>query len=173
MAEIERLLVNDIKFDDYITLNAQLCYALKGHVFYENPLREHEAISTPLPPVMKYTGNAIYRAIFYVKQEKHSKITEHLKNIEITRWNESADDVVAKGGSKVTGIEIYLSIKGYTRAETAAFGDGENDMEMLRYVREGISMGNASDYVKSVADYVTSDIDNHGIEKGLQHLGLF
>lgn len=139
----------------------------------DDVVQAHKAISTPLPPVMEYTGNTIYQAIFYVKQKEQSKITEHLKNVEITRWNDNAIDVVAKGGSKVTGIERYLSIKGYTREETAAFGDGENDMEMLRYVREGIAMGNASNFVKSVADYITSDIDSDGIEKGLRHLGLF
>ena len=56
----------------------------------------------------------------------------------------------------------YLSIKEYTREEAAAFGDGENDIEMLRYVQEGIAMGNADDFVKSVADYVTADIDDNG-----------
>ena len=33
-------------------------------------------------------------------------------------------------------------------------------------------MGNADDFVKSVADYVTADIDDNGIEKGLRYLGL-
>lgn len=205
--EIDRLPVNDIKFDAYITLNGQLCYDSQGDVFYENPLQEteeilrlfhsstlpvmlaeknrmyinfinddvvqaHKAISTPLPPVMEYTGNTIYQAIFYMRQEEQSKITEHLKNAEITRWNDSAVDVVAKGGSKVAGIKRYLAIKGYARTETAAFGDGENDVEMLRYVGEGIAMGNASEFVKNAADHVTSDIDSDGIEKGLKHLGL-
>ena len=45
-------------------------------------------------------------------------------------------------------------------------------MEMLRYVGEGIAMGNASEFVKNAADHVTSDIDSDGIEKGLKHLGL-
>lgn len=138
----------------------------------DDVVHAHGAISTPLPPVMEYTGNTIYQAIFYVKQEEQSKVTRQLKDVEITRWNDSAVDVVAKGGSKVTGIERYLSVKGYTRAETAAFGDGENDMEMLRYVGKGIAMGNASGFVKRIADHVTSDIDDNGIEKGLRHLGL-
>ena len=40
--EIDRLPVNDIKFDAYITLNGQLCYDSQGDVFYENPLQETE-----------------------------------------------------------------------------------------------------------------------------------
>lgn len=135
-------------------------------------VQAHEAISTPLPIIMEYTGNTIYQAIFYVKKAEQSKITGCLKNVEIMRWNDGAVDVVEKGGSKVTGIQKYLSIKEYTREEAAAFGDGENDIEMLRYVQEGIAMGNANDFVKSIADYVTADIDDNGIEKGLRYLGL-
>ena len=53
-----------------------------------------------------------------------------------------------------------------------AFGDGENDMEMLRYVGIGVAMGNASDAVKAAADYVTDTVDDDGIEKALRHFGL-
>ena len=108
--EIDRLPVNDIKFDAYITLNGQLCYDLKGNVFYENPIKEtgeilkffhsstvpvmlvekdrmyinfinndvvqaHEAISTPLPTIMEYTGNTIYQAIFYTAHYHHAVLS--------------------------------------------------------------------------------------------------
>lgn len=62
--------------------------------------------------------------------------------------------------------------KGYTREETAAFGDGENDREMLRYVHKGIAMANASGSVKAAADYVTTDVDEDGIQNGLHYMGL-
>ncbi len=139
----------------------------------DDVVQAQKEISTPLPGVMEYTGNKIYQAVLYVKREEESKITEHLKNAEITRWNDKGIDIVAKGGSKVTGIERYLRIKGYTREESAAFGDGENDVEMLKYVGTGIAMGNASGFVKSAADYITSDVDNDGVTKGLYYLGLF
>ena len=61
---------------------------------------------------------------------------------------------------------------GIDREETMAFGDGENDMEMLRYVGIGVAMGNASDAVKAAADYVTDTVDDDGIEKALRHFGL-
>ena len=50
-----------------------------------------------------------------------------------------------------------------------AFGDGENDIEMLEYAGIGIAMGNSDDMVKKSADYVTDCIDNEGIEKALRH----
>ena len=49
-----------------------------------------------------------------------------------------------------------------------AFGDGENDITMLKHVKTGVAMGNASDFVKEAADYVTSHIDDNGLVKALE-----
>lgn len=53
-----------------------------------------------------------------------------------------------------------------------AFGDGENDIEMIKYVQIGVAMGNADDYVKENADYVTSSVDNNGIKEALVALQI-
>ena len=53
-----------------------------------------------------------------------------------------------------------------------AFGDGENDVDMLRFVQTGIAMGNAEPEVKEAADYVTGSVDADGIESALRHFGL-
>ena len=53
-----------------------------------------------------------------------------------------------------------------------AFGDGENDMAMLRFAGIGVAMGNGSDLLKRKADYVTASVDDDGIEKALLHFGL-
>jgi hydroxymethylpyrimidine pyrophosphatase-like HAD family hydrolase len=53
-----------------------------------------------------------------------------------------------------------------------AFGDGGNDISMLKFVKIGVAMGNAGDNVKEVADFVTEEVDNHGVEAALVHFGL-
>lgn len=53
-----------------------------------------------------------------------------------------------------------------------AFGDAENDMDMLQFAGVGIAMGNADDTVKQQADYVTEDIDRDGIDLALRQYGL-
>ena len=53
-----------------------------------------------------------------------------------------------------------------------AFGDGNNDREMLQYAGIGVALNNGSEGIKAAADYVTSDIDDDGIFKALQHLGI-
>jgi len=53
-----------------------------------------------------------------------------------------------------------------------AFGDGGNDIYMLKSVKIGVAMGNAGDNVKEIADFITKDVDNHGVETALLHFGL-
>ena len=48
-----------------------------------------------------------------------------------------------------------------------AFGDGDNDVKMLEIVGVSVAMGNGNENVKAVADYITADIDDDGIEKAL------
>ena len=43
---------------------------------------------------------------------------------------------------------------------------------MLEYCAVGIAMGNASDDVKEIADYVTADVEDDGLYQAFEHLGL-
>ena len=81
-------------------------------------------------------------------------------------------DIIAGGGGKMAGIKRYLDIIGIKPEETIAFGDAENDLDMIRFAGIGVAMGNAEESVKAVADYVTADIDDDGIEKALKHYNL-
>ena len=49
-----------------------------------------------------------------------------------------------------------------------AFGDGENDIEMLQAAGIGIAMGNAMPEVKAAADEVSSGNNEDGIAEALQ-----
>lgn len=56
--------------------------------------------------------------------------------------------------------------------ETMSFGDGGNDISMLRHAAIGVAMGNAKDDVKQMADYITASVDEDGIAKALKHFGV-
>ncbi len=129
-------------------------------------------ISSHIPQVGKWTGHTIYQAVVYATEEEEQAVKERLPGCKITRWNKNGVDVVAKTGGKVAGIQKYLEKYGINPEETMAFGDGENDMEMLEFVHIGVAMGNASEVVKKCADYVTAHIDEDGVEKALRHFGL-
>ena len=50
-----------------------------------------------------------------------------------------------------------------TKEEAMAFGDGNNDIEMLEAVGRGVAMKNASLELKSIADDICDDVANDGI----------
>ena len=53
-----------------------------------------------------------------------------------------------------------------------AFGDGGNDIPMLRHAGTGIAMGNAAPEVQAAANYVTTSVDENGILNALKHFGV-
>lgn len=66
-------------------------------------------------------------------------------------------------------VEKSLGLK---RDDIIAIGDGLNDKGMLQYAGIGIAMGNASNEVKQVADYVTDSIDQDGLMNAFKTLKL-
>ena len=53
-----------------------------------------------------------------------------------------------------------------------AFGDSDNDLEMLAGVGMSVAMGNGSSSVKEVAKHITTSNQQDGIHKALEHFGV-
>lgn len=86
--------------------------------------------------------------------------------------NEDVAELVPKGHTKATGIIKVCGQLGIDRADTFAFGDSVNDLEMLSYAGVGIAMGNADARVRRAADYVTDGLYDDGIYNAMVHFGL-
>ncbi|MBQ0070705.1 MAG: HAD family hydrolase [Spirochaetales bacterium] len=81
-----------------------------------------------------------------------------------------ASEVNLPGANKAAGIVHLLSALGEKDASSCCgIGDGANDIEMMEYCGLGIAMGNASDEVKSHADFVTGRADEDGIAEALAY----
>ena len=59
---------------------------------------------------------------------------------------------------------------GIDSSEVIAFGDAENDLEMIQFAGHGVAMGNACDALKDAADEVTLTNNEDGIAHALNHL---
>ncbi len=81
-------------------------------------------------------------------------------------------EITIKGINKSYGMRKYLELHGLSRKDTIAFGDGPNDLDMIEYAGIGVAMGNARQKLKDVADYVTKDISDNGIQYAMEHFGL-
>ena len=108
----------------------------------------------------------------YINRELEQKIMPFLPECISSRWVDKFMDLNLKGIDKSMAASRVMEYYGYTIDEAMAFGDGGNDVPLVRDVGLGVAMGNACDELKSVADYVTESVDEDGIEKALQHFRL-
>ena len=96
---------------------------------------------------------------------------EFADRLEIVDRKKGYYEIMPKGYSKASGIRFLADTLGIDMAQTVAVGDSSNDIPMLECAGVSIAMGNATDDVKVLADYVTTDVEENGIENALRWLG--
>ena len=130
-------------------------------------------LNLPIPPLVdvnKLDPSSILQAnIFLGPEEETAFMQRIMPNSVASRWTPLFADVNPKGQSKQVGIEIFCKYFGIDITQTMAFGDGGNDITMLKHVAIGVAMGNANPEVKEIADYITTDVDDDGIFNALQY----
>lgn len=81
-------------------------------------------------------------------------------------------EINAASAHKGRALERFAAHFGWTLANCMAFGDGLNDLSMVRMAGVGVAMANAAPEVLSAADYVTRSNDEDGVAAALRHFGL-
>jgi Cof subfamily protein (haloacid dehalogenase superfamily) len=94
-----------------------------------------------------------------------------LAHTQFRRFGPDGVDVLPDDGSKARAIAQLAEHLGVAHANIVAFGDNQNDKEMLQAAGIGIAMGHATPDVQATANWVTADSESDGIYKGLQHIG--
>jgi len=59
---------------------------------------------------------------------------------------------------------------GVSADEVMTIGDGDNDRPMLRGAGLSFAMGNAPDFVKETADYITKDNEHEGAAAAIRKM---
>ncbi|WP_139693656.1 Cof-type HAD-IIB family hydrolase [Sporolactobacillus terrae] len=116
----------------------------------------------------------VYQGLLFYSEADNSRFLKEppFNAFRYVRWHEYGVDVIPGSGSKAAGIKQLLNRLNLTPEDACAFGDGNNDVEMLAYVGTGIAMGNAVDAAKKSAKRVTTPVDQDGIYYGLKEIGL-
>ncbi len=118
----------------------------------------------PVVDLRDYANTDVFQMISFFDIEAEKIIMKELSHCESQRWSPLFTDAVPIGQSKVRGIKRVCEIIGADASEIMAFGDGGNDVAMLRYAGLGVAMGNAVDAVKQQANIVCPSVDEDGIE---------
>lgn len=78
-----------------------------------------------------------------------------------------------KGITKAVGLDILGNLLDIKPEEMVAFGDSENDIEMLQHVGLGVAMGNGEDVTKNVANEICLPVTEDGPYFKLKEKGFY
>ena len=107
----------------------------------------------------------VYQVMLGCREADYPAILRGVDGAKIAAWWDRAVDVIPANGGKGMGIRKILDYYQFDRDEAMAFGDGNNDIEMLEAVGTGVAMENASEKLKAIAD----DVCGHVAQDGAYH----
>ncbi|SFE12660.1 hypothetical protein SAMN05216238_108194 [Lentibacillus persicus] len=119
-----------------------------------------------------YHDNEVYQTMLFCSGEGETEYDQTFDQLDFVRWHEYSVDVVPAGASKATGISQLIQKLDIPAQDIYAFGDGLNDIPMLKSIQNSVAMGNAADIVKKAAGSVTRHVGDDGIWHGLKQAGL-
>ena len=99
------------------------------------------------------------------KQKVIEVLKAEVEDIYITSSISQLVEISYKDAGKRSGVKFITEYLGLNPKQVAAFGDADNDIDMLEYAGCGIAMENASNGLLAVADVVTLHHDRDGVEK--------
>jgi Cof subfamily protein (haloacid dehalogenase superfamily) len=77
-------------------------------------------------------------------------------------------EFAAAGVSKGSGLDFLAARLGFSRERTVAFGDGENDLELVDWAGYGVAVENADERVKALARWVCPSAAEEGVAQALE-----
>ena len=124
----------------------------------------------------------IYQIMLGCCKREYPLVMEDVRHARIAAWWDRAVDIIPANGGKGAAIQSVLEYYRLKPEEAIAFGDGDNDIDMLQMVGTGIAMENSSESLKAVADEVCGHAAQDGIaidrkgekqSNGIQQTGFF
>lgn len=106
-------------------------------------------------------------------QELKHRLTERLQTVDsvyITSSVARLIEISNEASGKHRGLQFLADLLSVPREATAAFGNGDNDAEMLRWAGVGVSVAGGSEACRDAADHVTDTHFNNGVAKAFKEL---
>lgn len=99
-----------------------------------------------------------------------NEIKTATNEVYITSSIKQLIEISYKDAGKKSGLEFLSNYLNISRENIAAFGDADNDFDMIKYAGVGIAMENASSHLLEVADYTTLHHDNDGVAYAFKNI---
>ena len=159
-----------------------------SEIYYENPMNfgESEDISayvrstrTPVPDIRQFIlqHNTELDSISIVgptekKYRIMHELTQNIHTVYVTSGAPRLIEISDRHSGKHNGLKEVLRFLGISMEETIAFGDGDNDSEMLAEAGLGVAVLNATERCKEAADLVIGDYLDDSVAEFLEETVL-
>ncbi len=104
------------------------------------------------------------------KERIRKLLSEQTEDVYITSSVAQLIEISDQRGGKHSGVKFLVELLGLKREETAAFGDADNDVDMLLYAGVGVAVENASENCLKAADKLVPHHDKGGVAQGIYEL---
>jgi Cof subfamily protein (haloacid dehalogenase superfamily) len=118
----------------------------------------------------KYLTDSPTSLLIHTDEEQLKQIRDHLSEVhaEVVDHRSWAApwhviEIIKSGLNKAVGVKLACDYYQIPKERVIAFGDEDNDLEMLEFAGCGIAMGNGIDRVKTIADGVTLTNEEDGV----------
>lgn len=119
-----------------------------------------------------FQNQHIYQALVFCSIEEEQIYKEKFPLLKFVRWHRVSVDILPNGASKANAIHFLCEKLNIALEDTVAFGDGLNDIEMLEAAGYSVCMGNGHEEALKRAKYVTTHVDEDGLENAMRYLKL-
>ena len=152
-------------------------YGLKVRIeandtFYIDSLAEPSSDGTVMP-LREYQGHDACKILARVDSDEQialirTNLDDHLSMVVTD--GDTLVQVARKDCGKLNAVQAVLSMEGLGLQDLLAFGDDNNDTDLLRAAGVGIAMANGTPGALSAADYVTKSNDENGVGQVLRSI---
>ncbi|MDP2812941.1 MAG: Cof-type HAD-IIB family hydrolase [Erysipelotrichaceae bacterium] len=130
-------------------------------------LEEVKSFNSVSDPMIKFNINCKDEdTMHYVDLIKQSLPNE----VDVVTSGHGSIDLIVRDCHKAFGLKLLADKHGITADEIIVFGDGGNDVEMLRMAKYSYAMENAPQYVKESAKFLAPSNEEQGVLTILEQL---
>lgn len=153
---------------EIVTESADDIYVAEESRINKMPIRKVENLLAELEP---NPTKLLMTADPTIATEAERELHEIVGNrMDVYRSAPFFIELVPKGIDKAQSLLRLLAKLNLTPQDMIAFGDGYNDLSMLRLAGMGVAMSNAAPEVRSEADYVTLSNEEDGVAVAINKL---
>ena len=170
-------IITDLPFDGYVC-------GCGTYIEYQQKILFHTELDFELrkkviQSIDQYQVDAMLEGksgVYFSQHLKHPFIQAIKKKLEndflIIQRDIDFLEIVPLPYSKATGIQYLIDHLGYTLKDTISMGDSLNDLPMLTYTHESVAMGNSHPLLLDQVTYITTPVNQDGIQHALEHFHL-